>query len=282
MMILVFGATGNVGRHVVRGLLAAGEGVRAFTRDAAGAGLGPAVRVVQGDLGRPDTLPAAFDGVTGVVMISAGADAASHELAVAEAVRGHGVKRVVKLSSVAALRPVRDAYGAAHAAAERAFAETGAHVTALRAAAFMSNALQWRWSIPAGRIHQPYSDIPRALVDPMDVAAVAVACLTTGDHGDGAYQLTGPEALTGSEQAARISVVVGHRVECVRAEPERSRDGMVAAGLPAEYAEALLASLADPDPARGGTPLPTVRRILGRPPATFDDWLARHAGEFGG
>jgi uncharacterized protein YbjT (DUF2867 family) len=282
-MILVLGSTGTVGRHVVAGLVAAGQRVRAFTRDSARVRFGEPVEVAEGDLGEPRTVLAALAGADGVFVLSCGPDALAHELAVAEAVRRCGTGRVVKLSSVAAMPPLSDSYGAAHAAAERAFARSGAEWTALRAAGFMSNVLQWKSSIRTeGKIYQPYGTIPRAVIDPEDVASVAVACLTTAGHQGKAYQLTGPEALTAHQQTAKVAAALGCPLEVVDVDPELARNAMVGSGMPPEFAAGLIASLADPDPRRGGMPLPTAQQITGRPPRTFDTWLAGHLTELSG
>lgn len=193
--------------------------------------------------------------------------------------RATGVRRVVKLSSDAALEPAAGSYGEAHAAAERAFAATGAEWTSLRPAGFMTNVLRWRDAIAGdGRIHQPYAHLPRALVDPADVAAAAVVCLThpgTVHHGM-CYQLTGPEALTGPQQVAAVAAAVGRPLECRDLPVTAAVEAMAGAGLPAAYAEGLMAALADPDPRRSGVPHPDLERILGRPGTTFADWLTRH------
>jgi uncharacterized protein YbjT (DUF2867 family) len=280
-MILVFGSTGTVGRHVVAALVAAGEKVRAFTRDPARARFGGAVDVAGGDLADRASVTAALAGVTGVFVATSPA-ALSHELTVASAVREIGIGRVVLLSSVAANPPPSGAYGQAHAAAEAAFAVSGAEWTALRPAGFMSNVLQWRSSIAAqSRVYQPYGHVPRAVVDPADVAAVAAACLTTPGHAGMTYQVTGPQALTAPEMTAIVAAALGRPLEFVDVEPEQARKAMAAAGVPPELADGLLVSMADDGPDRGGTPLPAVARILGRPPVTFGAWLDHHLAEFG-
>lgn len=281
-MIVVLGSTGTVGRHVAADLVATGHRVRAFTRSRARARalFDDRVEIAEGDLGVPGTVLAALADADGVFVVSTGPDALAQELTVADAVRRRGVRRVVKLSSVAAIPPVTDSYGAAHGAAECAFAESGAEWTALRAAAFMSNVRQWKSSIRSeSKVYQPCSDIPRAVIDPRDVAAVAVACLTTHGHHGRAYQLTGPEALTASQQAAKISAALGRPLELVDIGPDAAIDAMSGSGMPRQFARGLLAALADPDPRRGALPLPTVRQVTGRPPATFDAWLARHLTE---
>jgi uncharacterized protein YbjT (DUF2867 family) len=279
-MNLVIGATGTVGRGVVAGLRAAGAPVRAFTRDPARAGFGPGVEVAQGDLGDPESVLAALDGAA-AVFVATSPDALEQEAGVAAAVRKCGTPRVVQLSSVAANDPVMDAYGQLHAAAERAFAESGTELTVLRPAGFMSNTLQWRASIAAqGKVFQPYGSIPRALVDPADIAAVAVAALTGAGHGGRVYQVTGGAALTAPEVVAEVSAGLGRPLRFVEVDPEQARAAMEKAGMPAGLVAGLLASMADGSPGRGGRPLPTVREVLGREPRTFGQWFAEHRSAF--
>ncbi|MFJ9824455.1 NAD(P)H-binding protein [Streptomyces sp. NPDC101160] len=276
-MFVVIGAGGTVGREVVAGLRADGRPVRAFVRDPGRVRFGPGVEVAVGDLGRPETVRAALDGAEAVFVLSAGPDAAAQEAVVADEVRRCRVGRVVKLSSVAADEPALGSYGRAHAQAEQAFARTGAEFTALRPTAFMSNVLQWRASITAeGTVYQTYGRIPRAVVDPADVAAAAVVCLTTDGHGGKVHRLTGPEALTAPQQAARVAALLGRPLTYVEAPREAAAEAMAAGGLPAGFAAGLLDAQADPDPRRGGLPLPTVRNLTGREPNGFDAWLARH------
>ncbi|MEV4254372.1 NAD(P)H-binding protein [Spirillospora sp. NPDC049652] len=280
-MIVVFGATGTIGRRVVSGLVAAGEQVRAFTRDPAGTDFPAPVEVVRGDLEDAAAVQAAVGGAEAVFVLSAGPRTAVHERTVSEAVRAHGTPRVVKLSSVAAMPPVRDSYGAIHAAAEEAVKNSGAEWTILRPAGFMSNVLRWAPSVHAGTVRQPHGRIPRAVVDPADVSDVAVTCLTAPGHAGAIYQLTGPEALTGADLTARLAAALGRPLTFVDLDPGEARQAMIGAGLPEDYATGLVDTLEDPDPNRGGTPLPTVEKLLGRPPVTFDAWLARHLGAFG-
>jgi uncharacterized protein YbjT (DUF2867 family) len=281
-MILVLGSTGTVGRHVVSGLAAAGERVRAFTRDPAGARFGDGVEVVEGDVGVPGTV---MDALTGVdaVFVGISSDVLPAGPGVADAVRRRGIRRVVQLSSVVANAPVVDPYGKMHAAAERAFAESGAELTVLRSAGFMSNVLQWCSTVASqDRVYQQFAAIPRAVVDPADVAATAVACLTGAGHGGRTYQVTGPEALTARDMAAKLSAALGRPLRFTEVRPEEARELMIGAGTPPDIADALLLAMSDPDPQRGGVPLPTVREVTGRPPATFDAWLERHLPAFRG
>ncbi|WP_176444686.1 NAD(P)H-binding protein [Paenibacillus herberti] len=74
MTILVTGATGNVGRHVVEHLVRAGHDVRALSRNPANANLPKGVEVVYGDLSKPESLAPAMRGVTGMHLITFSSD----------------------------------------------------------------------------------------------------------------------------------------------------------------------------------------------------------------
>jgi uncharacterized protein YbjT (DUF2867 family) len=279
-MITVFGATGTIGSRVVAGLTAAGVPVRAFTRNPARARFGPGVDVVRGDLADPAAVRAALSDVAAAFVVTS-PDALGHEHTVADAVRACGIARVVKLSSVAANPPVAGTYGRAHAGVEDAFVSAGARLTALRPAGFMTNALQWKHSILGqGRVYQPFGTVKRALIDPADIAAVAVACLTSDGHEGKVYQLTGPEGLNGAEQTERVAAALGRPLEFVEVTAEQTRAAMLKVGMPADLVDGLIEGMADPDPTRGGIPLPTVAEITGRAPVTFGDWLERNRAAF--
>ncbi|SFP83803.1 NAD(P)H-binding protein [Amycolatopsis rubida] len=276
-MIVVFGATGTVGSEVVAGLAAAGEPVRAFSRNPTAFPGG--VQAARGDLEDPASVLAALDGADRAFVLTTGPRAWVHDTTVADAARRTGTRCLVKLSTVAAATPTTNSYAIAAAKGEQAVATSGAEWTVVRAAAFMSNVRQWLWSVESeGVVYAPFGTIPRAVVDPRDVAAVAVSALTSAEHHGRTYTVTGPEALTAAEQVERLAARVGRPLRCVDAPAEPVRAAMVDAGMDPEHVDGLLASQADPDPARGGVPLPTVHEVTGRPPRTFDAWLGDNLG----
>ncbi|HEY4023223.1 MAG TPA: NAD(P)H-binding protein [Pseudonocardiaceae bacterium] len=281
-MIVVFGATGNVGRHVVAGLVEAEARVRVFVRDPEKARFDPSVQVVKGDLDNAASIESALSGADGVFLLTAGPDALAHDLAVAGEIRRAGDLHLVKVSSVAANPPVLNSYGKAHAEAEFACRLGAPRWTMLRPAAFSSNTLQWSWTINSeGKVYQPFGKIPQAVVTPADVAAVAVrALLEPAKHAGHIYQVTGPAALTAQERAAILAAELGRPIEFVDAPPEVAKKAMVGMGLPEEYVSGMLAAQSDPEPTRGGIPLSTVRDVTGREPTSFVDWLRPHLAEF--
>jgi uncharacterized protein YbjT (DUF2867 family) len=104
MRILVTGATGKIGCHVVAQLLQAGVEVRALTRNPAAADLPTGVEVVCGDLAQPETLPPAFEQVERMYLIPV-PETATEVVALATQA---GVRRIVALSSASA--PFEDKY----------------------------------------------------------------------------------------------------------------------------------------------------------------------------
>jgi uncharacterized protein YbjT (DUF2867 family) len=271
-MILVTGATGNVGRHVVRQLVEAGERVRAVTRDPARAELPDGADVVRGDLLDPSTYGAMFAGVTRVHLLAAGEGVAEFVTAARDA----GVERIVLLSSLAG----GGAIGAHHRGLEAAVERSGVAWTHLRPGAFMAN-VRWQWaaSIRAeGVVRTPYPGASLAPIHEADIAAVATEALLREDHANTAYELTGPESLTYAEQAAVLGKAIGREIDVVELTPEQAREQMTRA-MPAAVADTLLEYWAE----RVGTRAlvsPCVEQVTGRPARNFAQWAAEHAAEF--
>jgi uncharacterized protein YbjT (DUF2867 family) len=281
-MILVTGATGHVGAELVEQLHLRGLPVRAMTRRPAAALLPAGVEVVHGDCDEPDSLTAAFEGVDRAFLMSAqavgSAPEPTHDLRLVRAAQRAGVTNVVKLSVYSGGNgddPIADW----HRVAEAAVIDSGLSWTILRPGRFMSNALQWRPMIQRGdTVHIPFASRPAASIDPADIAAVAVAALTTDDHVDVGYQLSGPEALTPAEELKILAETLGRPLRLVEPSAEAAKAGMVEHGIPADLVDAMLARTLDST--EGTEVLPTVGKILGRPPATFSEWAARHATQF--
>lgn len=274
-MILVTGATGNVGGNVVRQLLEAGESVRAVTRNPATAVFPPGVEVVGGDLTKPESLAEAFDGVDRIFLFPS-ADAAE---AVAELARERGVRRVVVLSAGLVEGYVDNPIAAMHRSVEDAVEASGLAWTFLRPGGFATNTLAWAGSIRSeGVVRAPYGGAVINLIHEADVAAVATAALLEDGHEGAAYRLTGPGGLTQVEQAQAIGQALGRDVRFEELTPEQGREHMTRFA-PAPVVDTMLRFWAD---AVGAEPevLSTVEQVTGRPARSFGRWAHDHVEDF--
>lgn len=271
-MILVTGATGNVGGEVVHALARAGAPVRALVR-------GPVelpVEQVVGDLDRPDSVDPALDGVRGVFLLPGYRDMPGLLRRIAAA----GVERVVLLSSQAAVATdTANAVSAYMVESEAAVRESGVDWTFLRPAAFTSNALRWLPQLRAGDVvSDAFGDVPIASVDPADIAAVAVAALLEPGHEGRAYPLSGPEALLPEDRVRILGRVLDRDLRFQALGDDEARERM-SATTPPEYVRAFFSFYRDRT-IDETTVHPTVEQVTGRPPRTFEQWATAHSGLF--
>jgi (4-alkanoyl-5-oxo-2,5-dihydrofuran-3-yl)methyl phosphate reductase len=280
-MILVTGATGTVGRQLVAELVAGGVGVRALSRTPEQAGLPARVEVVAGDLGRPETLGAALEGVERVFLLSGGPEGPSHDTNLIGAAKQAGVAHVVTLSVLGAGHGADDPITRWHLAGERAVAGSGMAWTVLRPGAFISNALMWAPTIKTqDAIYAPFAQAKTAAIDPADIAAVAARALTEPGHENKTYPLTGPELLSAADQVETLGAALGRPLRLVDVPPEAAKAAMVESGMPAELADAVIASMAQAGTDHAMAVLPTVEKVTGRPARSFAEWTAAHLENF--
>jgi uncharacterized protein YbjT (DUF2867 family) len=281
-MILVTGATGNVGGAVLEQLVGAGHKVRALVRDPAKLGeLGSKVEVVKGDLSKPETLDAAFAGVDKAFVLCAGGDLPKLAGNAVDAAKKAGVKHVVLLSSASVTGEHETQIGRWHREAEAKVKASGLAFTMVQPGAFASNTLMWAGSIKAnGAVFQPTGDGKTTPIDPRDIAAVAVKALTSPGHEGKEYVLTGPEALSAAEQVAKISAAIGRPLKFVDVTEDAAREGMEKAGLPEVFIRAILEISALVKAGHGQLITPTVEQLLGRKARTYDEWLESNVKAF--
>jgi uncharacterized protein YbjT (DUF2867 family) len=274
-MIVVTGATGNVGGSVLRQLLEAGEKVRALTRDPGGARLPAGVEVVGGDLADPSTLAGAFDDADRLFLFPVPATATL----VTELAAAAGVRRVVVLSSSAVTQPGDNMISVMHRTVEQAVRRSGLDPTFVRPGGFATNTLSWAPSVRAeGVVRAPY---PGAAMNPIheaDIAAVATAALLEDGHVGAAYELTGPASITQAEQVRAIAAATGREVRFEELTPERAHAAMTQV-MPAEIADLVLGYLARSVDTVAEV-LPTVEQVTGRPARTYAEWAVDHTEDF--
>jgi uncharacterized protein YbjT (DUF2867 family) len=278
MFTVVFGARGNVGRHVAAGLQAAGEQVRVTSRNPAAGGFLAQVQVAAADLEQPDTLPAALAGAGKVFLYARPAGIAGF----VEAARTAGVQHAVLLSSAAVVSASADHNPIArqHRAVERAIEQSGIDWTFIRPGMFATNT-RWWWAESirrANAVRIPYPDAQTAPVHEKDIAALTVTALTEQGHSHQAYTVYGPQSLTLRHQVTHIGEAIGREISLAVITARQAREELAASMSPVA-ADAVLRAWQ----AGNGSPAPTsviVGKITGHPARTFTRWAADHADDF--
>jgi uncharacterized protein YbjT (DUF2867 family) len=291
-MILVTGATGLSGSAIVREFSRRGTPVRALIRSrtkASALGLDrlAGVELVDGDMLRPPTLGTAFDGVNRVLMISAARERmVDTQSAFIEAARQAGVRHIVKFSGAESgvgfeaekFRGTRD-----HEEIERQLEKSGLAWTHLRPSQFMQMYLREPPTVAAmDALVRPMEDARLSPVDIEDIAKVAYALLRDNGHEGKSYDMTGPEALTMSEIAERISSATGNPVPYVKVTPDEYRRILAEAGVPPVFADLLDEIYVERRRWTDSRVHLDTHRLFGVHPTTFADFAARHAAEFRG
>jgi uncharacterized protein YbjT (DUF2867 family) len=277
-MILVTGATGNIGSALVRELHACGAGpLRGLTRDAARATFPDGVEAVEGDFGVPESWERALDGVRSLFLVSRlGPDAQ-----LIEAARLAGVEHVVLVSSITVQTHPHLGPAAENLAVERLLKDSGMAWTILRPTQFASNALMWSASIRAGEtVRAPYAETGLPTIHPADIASVARVALTEPGHQGRTYALTGPAPVTARQQAEAIAAVLGRDVPFVEIGRQEAHARM-AAVFGDEGADAVLDVIGGDVNDELLRVRDAVSRVTGSPARPFRQWAAENADLFG-
>jgi uncharacterized protein YbjT (DUF2867 family) len=279
-MILVTGATGNVGSAVVKQLIADGWAVRAFVRDLSKTGhWGDRVEPAIGDFNDPESFSRAAEAAEAILLVAAGGFA-DHAADLLNAARASGVERIVLISGSVAEWLASDA-GEWFRNCENAVRNCGLRWTILRPCNFMSNAYQWIGTINReGLVYNPTGNSKAALIAPEDVAHVAARCLESPDRGGKTIPLTGSEAFNVPQQVQILAEVLRKPIRCVDVSVETGVDQLIRSGTApasarstAEIYEKML---------RGEAAAITAdfTGITGKQPKTFRSWVRDHREKF--
>ncbi|MFF3509998.1 NAD(P)H-binding protein [Streptomyces sp. NPDC002573] len=280
-MIVVTGATGKVGRSLVRTLAAAGGQVTATSRGISEADVPEGVRQRRADLADAESLRPVFDGAEALFLQNGGA--AAHLLNpgdILDVAKAAGVERVVLLSSQGvATRPESASHGAIGLAIEDAVRQSGLDWTILRPGGFHSNTYAWADGVRARRtVEAPFGDVGLPLIDPDDIAEVAAATLREDGHTGRIHELTGAAPVTPRQCAAALGEALGEPVAFVEQTRDEARAQMLRF-MPEPVVDTTLDILGRPTPAEQRVS-PDVERILGRPARGYADWARRNVAAF--
>jgi uncharacterized protein YbjT (DUF2867 family) len=282
-MILVTGASGTVGKAVLKEVARSGAKHTAMYRspdEVAKAPAGTATLIA--DFAKKDTLATSLRGVDAVYLVcSPIPDLAQLEGNVIEASVAAGVKHIV-LSSALGAGDYAKSFPSWHRKVEDKLKGSGISFTILRPNSFHQNVLTYfSPSIRAqGAFYSSMGDARVSFLDVRDIAAVAAKALTGDEHRGKTYELNGPEALTYADVAEKISKHAGRPVQYVDIPLEAQRKAMLDQGMPAWQVDALLDLQGYYTSGKGGVVDPPLQNLLGRPPITMDHYLAEFAGEF--
>jgi uncharacterized protein YbjT (DUF2867 family) len=219
MTILVTGATGTIGRHVVDQLVKRGADVRALVRDSAKANLPEGVSVVQGDLLDVDALRDAFSGVSTLFLLNGVlADEFTQALLTLNVAREAGIERIVYLSVIHSDLYANVPHFAGKFGVERMIEQMGLNATILRPAYFINNDITIKDVVTGHGIYpMPIGSKGLAMIDARDVGEVAALELIRREQSDVALpldriNLVGPDTLTGADVAGIWTDVLGRPI----------------------------------------------------------------------
>jgi uncharacterized protein YbjT (DUF2867 family) len=210
-----------------------------------------------------------------------GPDDAEHDRGLVGAARAAGVRRIVKLSGIGAGDPAIGPVGTWHVPGEQAVRGSESEWAILRPSAFASNTLGWAASLRAGSpVPNTSGDGGQGVVDPRDVAEVAVAALLDPGHSGRTYTLTGPEVLGVPDQAAVLAEILGRPVPVRELSSAEAREYLLGLGYSDTFIDA--SEISRTFVRDGGNEVVTddVREVLGRPARTYREWAQDNRAAF--
>lgn len=279
MSVLVLGATGNLGPHVVSELSSLGKTPRVLVRDAdrARTVLGAGVEIVAGDMTEPAALLGAVDGIDSVFLLSPHSfTMADAQLAVIRTLRRTGI-RIVKLSGTSsAITPDGPYACREHWEVERVLEGSGQPFVILRPNAFMQ-VIVGKQLIPGlqstGTVVNALGDAGVSFVDARDVGAVAARVLTASDWDGQTLVLTGPRSVTYGEIAAILSQRMGTPASVVDMTLDDLRATFIGRGMAEWEADHFVEMYELWAEHESEFVTDTVEQVTGRAPRTIEAFL---------
>jgi uncharacterized protein YbjT (DUF2867 family) len=280
-MILITGASGNVGKEVLKQVAATGAKVRAAFQTVTKAAAAPSgVEIATMDYNKPETLQAALKGIERVFLVAPPTpNLPALERKAIDEIKQSGVRHVVKLSAMGG----RDAiFPRQHADSEDYIKSSGVPYTFLRPNGFMQNFVTYNGATinTQNAFYGSQGDGEVSHIDLRDIAAVAVKTLTEDGHQGKAYTLTGPEALSNARVAEILSEDTGREIRYVDLPAEQFKQALLGAGLPEWSANALVDLQQFYRRGSASAVTRDVEQLLGRKPISFEQFSRDYAQAF--
>jgi uncharacterized protein YbjT (DUF2867 family) len=279
-MILITGASGNVGREVVKQALAVGLKIRATFHSPAVAAQAPeGLEGVIMDYAKPETIRPALEGVEKIFLVGPPVrELPALEANFVEEVRTAGPKHIVKLSALGGRESM---FQSGHRDSEENIEASGPPYTFLRPNGFMQNLVNYN----AGTIGSQNAFYgcqgsgAVTMIDIRDIAAVVVIVLAATGHEGKSYALTGGEALTNEQVAEKISRVAGRKISYVDL-PAQFKKTILSTGAPEWSADALIDLQRLYREGRASLVTDDIERLTGHKPITFDQFARDYVFAF--
>lgn len=283
-LIVVTGATGNVGSPVVAGLIEKGYAPRVVVRkrehNAAWENAG--IKQVEADLNDVEALTKAFDGADKVFSLSPFVEnIAELGKTTVDAAKRAGVKHIVRSSALGASLDSPITLGRLHGAVEKTIEDSGLDFTFVQPASFFQNYLGYADTIKKNNVfYAPLGEGKISLIDVRDIAAVAVAALTETGHTGEKYAVTGGESLSCEDIAATLSQITGRPINYVDVPEDKAEQQMLDSKMPKWMVKMIMELNGISKAGYVAAVLPTVEQLTGRKPITFRQFAEENKQSF--
>ena len=284
--ILIIGAAGNNGLATLEALTNKGNyKVRAAVRSAdKGKQLQqkfPNLETAVIDLEVPETLKQAFDGVSRVFIIPGNVEnRAQHAKNAIDAAVAAGTVKQVVLYSVVGAEWEAILFAKQFREAEKHLEASGLPWTHLRTIWFQENFLGWADGVKQGVFYFGVRDGKFAPLNVKDIGEIAANVLTTIGHEGKAYNITGPELVSGQDIATKLASITRHPVDYVSPDEKTTYESLTGAGWPEWQAKGVLELFEIFASNQAAVISPDGETLLGRPLTKLDDFLKANKAAF--
>ncbi|PKF54838.1 NAD(P)-dependent oxidoreductase [Alteromonadales bacterium alter-6D02] len=286
--ILIIGAAGNNGVATIEALTNkqnTNSTIRAAVRSVEKANQlkqkFPSIETVLIDLDKPDTLTEAYSGVTKVFMIPGNIeDREGHaKNAIDAAVKANTVKQFL-FYSVFGAEYESILFSRQFRAGEKYLEQSGLNYTHLRTIFFQENFFGWADGIKQGGLYFGVRDGRFAPLNVADIGEMAANILTTSGHDNKAYNITGPELLSGADMAKVFTNVTGKEVAYVSPTTEQTLDSLLSTGWAEWQAQGMLELFEVFATDQAAIISPDGEKLLGRPLTTLQEFVTNNKAAF--
>jgi uncharacterized protein YbjT (DUF2867 family) len=281
VMILITGASGNVGAEVLRQTLKTGAKVRAAFQSPDKASTAPSgVEIAIMDYNQPETVRQALTGVDRIFLVAPVVpNIPDLENNVVTEARKAGIRHIVKFSAIGGRDSI---FPRLHTESEDRIKASGIPYTFLRANGFMQNLVIYNLGTinAQNAFYGSQGDSAVSYVDLRDVGAIAARVLTDPGHEGQAYEITGPAALTNHQMAEILSDDIGRTIKYVDLPPDQLAQGMRAAGIPEFNIKGILDLNAFYAAGKAQHISDDFEKVLKRKPTSFEQFSRDHRNVF--